>query len=128
VSHDGRKTWQEWKPAPDQGAGPITEGTAVELRDGTLLVFNVHVEHIGGKVFETNFLVDAGFLPTLSGPRKFKFSMPEAETEGKDDRGEPISRPLFAPFPRSNSTTAICWPPSMAGFESDKAPLNILAR
>src|SRR5690242_8687397 len=42
VSRDGRNTWQEWKPPASQGAGPITEGSAVELRSGMLLVFDVH--------------------------------------------------------------------------------------
>jgi hypothetical protein len=125
VSHDGRKTWQEWKPAPDQGAGPITEGTAVELRDGTLLVFNVHVEHIGGKVFETNFWSTRDSYRTLSGPRKFKFSMPEAETEGKDDRGEPISR-LYLRRSAIELDNGDLLASVYGRFESDKAPVEYL--
>jgi hypothetical protein len=125
VSHDGRKTWQEWKPAPDQGAGPITEGTAVELRDGTILVFNVHVEHIGGKVFETNFWSTRDSYRTLSGPRKFKFSMPEAETEGKDDRGEPISR-LYLRRSAIELDNGDLLASVYGRFESDKAPVEYL--
>ena len=34
-SVDGGRTWQVWQPAPDQGAGPIIEGSVANLRDGT---------------------------------------------------------------------------------------------
>lgn len=125
VSRDGRKTWQEWKPAPDQGAGPITEGTAVQLRDGTLLVFNVHVEHIGGKMFETNFWSTQDSYRSLSGPKKFRFSMPEAETEGKDDRGEPISR-LYMRRSAIELDNGDLLASVYGRFESDKAPVEYL--
>jgi hypothetical protein len=68
VSRDDRKTWTEWKPNSSQGAGPITEGSAVQLRSGPLLVFNVHAEHIGNKVFETNYWISRDSYRTLEGP------------------------------------------------------------
>ncbi len=80
ISRDGRKAWQEWKPATGQGTGPITEGTAVELQSGPLLVFDVHAEHIGGKVFEAPYWISRDSYRTLEGPHKYRFSLPEAET------------------------------------------------
>lgn len=123
VSRDGRKTWQEWKPAAGQGAGPITEGTAVELRDGTLLVFNVHAEHLGGKVFETDFWSSRDSYRTVTGPRKFRFTVPEAETDGKDDRGEPISRLYVrrSAIELDNGDLLAC---AYGRFESDKVPVE----
>jgi hypothetical protein len=92
VSHDGRRTWTEWKPSPQHGPGPITEGTAVELRDGRLLVFDVHAEHVGNKRFEHNYWITRDGFRTLDGPHKYSMTLPEAETAGFDDRGEPVSR------------------------------------
>lgn len=92
VSYDGRKSWTEWKPSAQHGPGPITEGTAVELRDGRLLVFDVHAEHMGNKRFEHNYWISRDGFRTVSGPHKYSFSLPEADVSGFDDRGEPISR------------------------------------
>lgn len=125
VSRDGRKTWQEWKPGPGQGAGPITEGTAVELRDGTLLVFNVHVEHQGDKMFETDFWSSRDSYRTLSGPHKFRFSMPEADTAGKDDRGEPISR-VYLRRSMVELENGDLLASAYGRFESDKSPVEYL--
>lgn len=92
ISRDGRKTWTEWKPGPAQGDGPITEGTHVELRDGRLLVFDVHAEHVGNKRFEHNHWVSRDSYRTLEGPFKFGFDLPRADSGGVDDRGEPVNR------------------------------------
>ncbi|MEO7652515.1 MAG: sialidase family protein [Bryobacteraceae bacterium] len=91
-SFDGRKTWQEWKHGPEHGRGPITEGSAVQLRDGRCLLFDVHAEHVGNKRFETSFWTSKDAFRTLQGPAKYSFVIPEAEVNGFDDRGEPISR------------------------------------
>ena len=125
VSRDGRRTWQEWKPGPSHGAGPITEGSAVELRDGTLLVFNVHAEHMGGKMFETSFWSSRDSFRTLEGPKKFRFAMPEAEIAGKDDRGEPISRLYFrrSVLELAGGDLLAC---AYGRFESDKVPVEYL--
>ena len=92
VSHDGRKTWTEWKPKSKHGMGPITEGTAVELRDGRLLVFDVHAEHKGNKRFVRNFWVTRDGFRTLDGPFEYSLTLPDAEVGGFDDRGVPVSR------------------------------------
>jgi hypothetical protein len=95
VSRDGRKTWTEWKPSSSQGAGPITEGSAIELGSGPLLVFDVHAEHVGNKVFERNYWISKDLYRTLDGPLKFRFSLPHASVDEHDDRGFPISRMYF---------------------------------
>jgi len=125
VSHDGRKTWQEWKPSANQGNGPITEGTAVELRSGALMVFNVHAEHIGEKIFETDYWITRDSYRTLQGPKKFRFSMPEAEVSGKDDRGEPVSRLYLrrSMIELENGDLLAC---AYGRFETDKAPVEYL--
>lgn len=121
VSRDGRKTWTEWKPNPNQGAGPITEGSAVELRSGQLLVFDVHAEHIGNKVFQANYWTTRDSYRTLEGPTKYHFSLPEAEMEGHDDRGFPISRVYFrrSVIELDNGDLVAS---AYGRFESDKAP------
>jgi BNR repeat protein len=91
-SFDGRKTWQEWKHSPDQGRGPITEGSAVQLRDGRILLFDVHAEHKGNKRFEANYWTSKDGFRTLEGPQTFSFVLPKAEVNSFDDRGEPVSR------------------------------------
>ena len=91
-SFDGRKTWQEWKPSPEHGRGPITEGSTVQLRDGRILLFDVHAEHVGDKRFEASFWISKDGFRTLQGPEKYSFVLPEAEVNSFDDRGEPISR------------------------------------
>jgi hypothetical protein len=125
VSRDGRKTWQEWKPAPGQGAGPITEGTAVELRSGELLIFNVHAEHMGEKRFETDYWITRDSYRTLEGPKKYRFSMPEAEVSGKDDRGEPVSRLYVrrSMLELENGDLLAC---AYGRFEADKAAVEYL--
>lgn len=94
-SFDGRKTWQEWTPAPEQGRGPITEGAGVQMRDGRILLFDVHAEHTGNKRFEASFWTSKDDFKTLDGPFRYGFVLPEAETNSFDDRGEPISRMYF---------------------------------
>jgi len=91
-SFDGRKTWQEWKPGPQHGRGPITEGSSVQLRDGRILLFDVHAEHVGGKRFEASYWTSNDTFHTLQAPQKYSFVLPEAEINSFDDRGEPISR------------------------------------
>jgi hypothetical protein len=125
ISRDGRRSWQEWKPGPGQGAGPITEGTAVELRNGTLLVFDVHAEHQGNKVFAANSWSSRDSFRTLSGPRPFRFTVTEAETEGRDDRGERISRLYFrrSVVELPGGDLLAC---AYGRFGSDKAPVEYL--
>lgn len=92
-SFDGRQTWQPFEPTPDQGVGPVTEGTCVQLPDGRILVFNVYAYHVGQRVFEGKRWVSRDGFKTLSGPETLRVTVPKARVEGMvDDRGEPISR------------------------------------
>ena len=91
-SFDRGKTWLEWKLDKERGRGPITEGSAVQLPDGRILLFDVHAEHTGNKRFEASYWVSTDGLKTLQGPRQYSFSLPAAEVKSFDDRGEPISR------------------------------------
>jgi hypothetical protein len=92
-SFDGRQTWQEWKPAADQGAGPVTEGAAVQLPDGRILIFDVYAYHVGGKVFRGKRWISRDGWKTVSGPETTRVTVPAAKVDGMvDDRGEPISR------------------------------------
>ncbi len=91
-SFDGRKTWEEWKPGKGQPI-PITEGTAVQLKDGRILLLDVYAHHKGNKVFEGRAWFSNDGWKTLSDPEPIKVSVPGIQTEGVyDDRGEPISR------------------------------------
>src|SRR6185312_7094849 len=83
-SFDGRKTWQEWKLSNERGRGPITEGSTVQLRDGSILLFDVHAEHTGGKRFEANFWISKDGFRTLEGREKYSFVLPEAEVNSFD--------------------------------------------
>jgi len=91
-SFDGRQTWQEWKLNQQYGRGPITEGSSVQLRDGRILLFDVHAEHVGNKRFEAGYWSSKDGFRTLEGPHKYSFVLPDAEIHSYDDRGEPISR------------------------------------
>jgi hypothetical protein len=91
-SFDRRRSWQEWKPGAEHGRGPITEGTAVQLRDGRTLLFDVHAERTGSRRFEASYWTSNDGFKTLHGPRRYSFVLPDAEVNSFDDRGEPISR------------------------------------
>jgi hypothetical protein len=49
-SFDERKTWEPWTPSPDQGVGPMTEGVAVQMKDGRILIFDVYAEHLQDRI------------------------------------------------------------------------------
>jgi len=92
-SFDGRKTWQPWTPSAEQQAGPVTEGTAVQLRDGRILILDVYAYHVGNKVFEGKRWISRDGWKSVSGPEPIRFSVPGAQLAGMvDDRGEPVSR------------------------------------
>ncbi len=126
VSRDGRKTWTVWKPSPAQGVGPVTEGVHVELRDGTLLVFDVHAEHTGAKRFQHDYWVSRDSLRTLEGPFPYSFSLPQADTGGVDDRGEPISRIYVrrSMIELPGGDLIAC---AYGRFETDKMPVEYIA-
>ena len=92
-SFDERKTWQAWQPTVAQGAGPITEGVALQLKDNRILVFDVYADHQGGKIFSGKRWVSRDGWRTLEGPETVKVSVPDIRTDALiDDRGEPVSR------------------------------------
>ena len=91
-SYDGRKTWEPWTPAPEQGTGPMTEGVAVQLKDGRILIFDVYAEHTRNRIFQGKRWISWDGWRTVSGPESIRVSVPKAEISGVDDRGEPISR------------------------------------
>ena len=91
-SFDERKTWEPWKPAPEQGVGPMTEGVAVQTKDGRILIFDVYAEHTRNRIFEGKRWISRDGWKTVSGPESISVSVPKAEISGVDDRGEPISR------------------------------------
>lgn len=91
-SFDGRRTWEEWKPAKGQPI-PITEGSAVQLKDGRILLLDVYAYHKGNNRFEGRAWFSNDGWKTLFGPETIKVTVPGAQTENIfDDRGEPISR------------------------------------
>jgi hypothetical protein len=92
-SFDGRKTWQEWTPSSGQGAGPVSEGATVQLKDGRILIFDVYAYHVGDKVFQGKRWISRDGWKTVSGPETTRVSVPPAKADGMvDDRGEPIAR------------------------------------
>ena len=91
-SFDERKTWEPWTPSPEQGVGPMTEGVAVQMKDGRILIFDVYAEHLREKLFQGKRWISRDGWRTVSGPESILVSVPKAEISGVDDRGEPISR------------------------------------
>jgi len=127
VSRDGRRTWAEWKHAPRHGKGLVTEGTAVELRDGRLLVFDVHAEHVGNKRFVHNYWITRDGFRTVDGPHQYSLTLPQAEVNGFDDRGEPISRfyirRSMIELPGGDLIAS-----AYGRFEADKLPVEYLEK
>ncbi|MDB6094509.1 MAG: exo-alpha-sialidase [Verrucomicrobia bacterium] len=92
-SFDERKSWEVSQPTPGKDPGPVTEGSAVQLADGRILIFNVYAYHVGERRFEGKRWVSRDGWKTVSGPETIRVSVPLAKVDGMvDDRGEPISR------------------------------------
>jgi hypothetical protein len=70
----------------------MTEGVAVQLKDGRILVFDVYAEHTRNRIFRGKRWFSQDGWRTVSGPESIRVSVPKAEISGVDDRGEPISR------------------------------------
>jgi hypothetical protein len=120
-SFDQRRSWQEWKHGPEQGRGPVTEGACVQLRDGRILLFDVHAEHTGNKRFEASYWVSDDGFRTLQGPRQYSFLLPEAAVDNFDDRGEPISR-MYVRRSILQLPDGDLLAPAYGHFESDRFP------
>ncbi len=91
-SFDGRKTWERWTPSAEQGVGPMTEGVAVQMQDGRILIFDVYAEHLANRIFQGKRWISRDGWKSVTGPETTRVSVPQAEISGVDDRGEPISR------------------------------------
>src|SRR6266542_2686009 len=120
-SFDERKTWQEWRPGAEHGRGPITEGSAVQLKNGRILLLDVHAEHVGNKYFEASYWVSSDALRTLQGPHKYSFVLPQAEVSSFDDRGEPVSR-MYVRRSILELPNGDLLAPAYGHFETDKMP------
>lgn len=92
-SFDQRKTWEEWKPGANQEAGPVTEGSAVQLEDGRILIFDVYAYHAGNHVFHGKRWVSRDGWKTVIGPEPTRVTVAGVRvTNSFDDRGEAVSR------------------------------------
>jgi hypothetical protein len=92
-SFDDRKTWTEWQPDAAQDRGPITEGSAVQLADGRIIIFDVYAYHEGNQIFKGKRWISKDGWKTVSGPELIHLSVPGIQTAGVvDDRGAPVSR------------------------------------
>lgn len=98
VSRDGLKTWEPWSEAAKIPLLPWFEGAEVELRDGSVLMFEyisnkVSSEHYEGRMWRSS----AGWR-TFEGPSPFHLSIPGFEEAGGSDQGKPF---LAVPWHRS---------------------------
>src|SRR4051812_22206324 len=79
-SFDARRTWQPWTPSAEQGAGPITEGSAVQLSDGRILIFDVYAYLSDDHVFKGRRWISNDGWKTVSGPEPTQVSVPGIQT------------------------------------------------
>lgn len=121
VSDDGGESWQRWLPTPEQGEGPLTEGTGTLLRDGTVMLINwvatrsVHDAPWTGARWESR-----DNYATVDGPLPFTIDIPQAKA-GFDDGGHPYHAITFhrtlLELPGGDLLApAYCW------FEGDDTP------
>lgn len=121
VSRDGGQTWQRWKPKPEQGLGPVIEGSAKLLRDGTILLLDwiADVPDESGK-WRGQLWESHDNFETVQGPINCTIDMPLAKA-GYDDGGHPYSgvtfhRSLLELPDGSLLASVYCW------FEGDDTP------
>jgi len=125
-SFDGRKTWEPWYPAAGMGSGPVTEGSAVQLPDGRMLIFDVYAYHRGGKVFAGRRWVSKDELRTVTGPEATRVTLAAAKVDGMvDDRGEPISR-LYLRRSVQRLPNGTLLATGYGRFEEDNVPVEYL--
>lgn len=92
-SFDQLQTWQEWQPGPEHGAGPVTEGSAVQLDDGRILIFDVYAYHAGNHVFHGKRWVSRDGWKTVSESEPTRVTVPGVKVDrAVDDRGDAVSR------------------------------------
>jgi len=121
ISRDGGQTWRRWKPQPEQDLGPVLEGSAKLLRDGTILLLDwiADVPDDSGK-WHGQLWESKDNFETVQGPIRCPIDLPQAKM-GYDDCGHPYSgvtlhRSLLELPDGSLLASAYCW------FEGDDTP------
>lgn len=126
-SFDERKTWETWMPAPEQGVGPMTEGVALQLKDGRILILDVYAEHLRDRIFQGKRWISRDGWRTVAGPETIRVSAPKAEISGVDDRDEPISRLYIRRFMLLLSGGDLL-ASAYGRFDEDMAPIEYLPK
>jgi hypothetical protein len=98
VSRDGLKTWAPWSEASAAKELPWLEGVVVELRDGSVLMFEYIAHKVAKGEYEGRLWRSSAGWKTFSGPTPFKLSVPRYEENGDSDQGAPF---LAVPWHRS---------------------------
>ncbi len=125
-SFDGRKTWELWNAPAGPGTEPVTEGSAVQLPDGRILIFDVYAYHRGKKLFVGKRWVSKDGLRTVTGPESTRVTLTPAKVDGMvDDRGEPISR-LYLRRSVQRLPDGTLLATGYGRFEEDNVPVEYL--
>ena len=127
VSDDAGKNWRRWFPGPEQGEGPVTEGAATVLRDGTLLILNwVASRDADDRPWTGTLWESRDNFATVDGPIPFTIDLPQAKG-GFDDAGHPYNAVTFhrtvLELPDGDLLAVVyCW------FEGDDTPCTYQPR
>jgi len=89
-STDGGRTWNQWLPSDAHGDGPMMEGCATQLRDGTIMVLAFRAK---GPTPDGDFIgqrwESRDDWASLSGPADMRIHLPRGKG-GFDDGGRPV--------------------------------------
>ena len=98
VSRDGLKSWQPWSEADHVTELPWFEGAVVQLRDGSVLMFEYIAHKVSKGNYEGRLWRSSAGWKKLEGPVPFTLSVPRYEETGGSDQGTPF---LAVPWHRS---------------------------
>jgi hypothetical protein len=98
VSRDGLKTWQPWTESSHVKELPWFEGVVVQLRDGSVLMFEYIAHKVGKGEYEGRLWESSPGWKSLRGPTPVRLSIPQYEENGASDEGTPF---LAVPWHRS---------------------------
>ncbi len=121
VSRDHLKSWQPWSEAEHLTEQPWFEGAVLQLRDGSVLMFEYIAHKVSKGNYEGRMWRSSAGWETLDGPIPFTLSVPRYEETGGSDEGTPF---LAIPWHRSviempdGSLMASIY----GRFEGDKTP------
>ena len=90
ISRDGLKTWQPWSEAEKVTEPPLFSGCVVELRDGSVLMFEYIAYKIASGRYEGRMWRSSAAWRTFEGPFRFSLSVPDYEEAGQSDQGKPF--------------------------------------